>query len=132
MKKSVGTLIATGGLTLFLAWGCGDEVAPKPEAQPTSTGAEATVTGKVTVKGKAVAAGKVTFEPPFVNGKLVPERITDIGKDGNYSITTYVGKNSVIVSNTGRPEAESGSYNKKSVDVGPGTNTIDLNLPFAQ
>jgi hypothetical protein len=102
--------------------GCG----PGSPASATRSTTEATVTGRVTANGSPVSKGKVAVNstlPPFV------EQVVDIGKDGNYKVTTYVGVNAFSVRGTGSP-AEGGTYNKANRDVKEGSNTIDLVLPL--
>jgi hypothetical protein len=118
-------------MALVLALGCSPDGARPAPDQPASTGEEATVSGKVMIKGKPATKGKVTIEPPYVKGKLMPEKIVEVGKDGTYQAKTYVGRNSFTVSGTGVAEAESaGTYNKKSVEIKSGANPVDLDLPL--
>jgi hypothetical protein len=131
VRHATRMIFGSTSVAIVLALGCMSGDATITPDQPASTGEEAKVTGKVTIKGKPAAKGKVTIEPPFVKGKLMPEKIVEVAKDGTFQATTYVGKNSITVSGTGVAEAESGgTYNKKSVEIKSGTNTVDLELPL--
>jgi hypothetical protein len=95
--------------------------------------AEATVTGIVRVRGKPVTNGEITFRSSNVNRRGAPAKNAPIGKNGRYTITTLVGENSVMVvckelfqrENQMLLDLEDGQM----VKVGPGENTIDIDLP---
>jgi hypothetical protein len=94
---------------------------------------EATVTGTVRVRGKPVTNGEITFRSSNVNRRGAPTKNAPIGKDGRYTITTLVGENFVMVvckelfkrENQMLLDLEDG----QTVKVGPGENTIDIDLP---
>jgi hypothetical protein len=113
---------------LMAAWGCGKT----PEANSgAASKADATVTGKVTIKGKPAGKGRINFEPVAVNGGLpIGSNVAEIGKDGAYTVTTKTGSNDVTVSATGDPAVDS-SYNRTSFEVQSGSNnTLNLDLPI--
>jgi hypothetical protein len=94
---------------------------------------EATVSGTVRVRGNAVTNGEITFRSSNGNRPSAPGKNAPIGKDGRYTITTLVGENSVMVvckelfkrENQMLLDLEDGQM----VNVGPGQNTIDIDLP---
>src|SRR5947209_1699427 len=95
MTSTMGRRYPTPGLALLAAGlvavgGCG-------HSATTSSTAEGTVTGTVTVRGKRATEGTVTFDPSNAQRKMVPARTAPIGKDGTYTITTLVGGNHVEV-----------------------------------
>src|SRR5262245_18099738 len=97
MDKSVrgaGVCVVVGAL--LAGGGCGSG----KEGDAAGSQVEAKVSGKISVKGRPATRGKVTFEPPSPDGKLVAERIADIRKDGTFEVTTLVGSNHVIIGGT--------------------------------
>src|SRR5262245_26881453 len=124
MGRRLAALFASAAL--ITTAGCGAE-------QRTGEGAaaktEATVTGKITIKGKPASKGRVTIEPLGANGIPTGSKVAEVGKDGTYTVTTTPGQNDVTVSSTGDAAADSG-YNKTSIDAKPGSNTLDLDLPL--
>src|SRR5262249_26706749 len=112
----VGALLAGGG--------CG----PGKEGDAAGSQVEAKVSGKISVKGKPATRGKVTFEPPRPGGNRVAGRIADIRKEGTFELTTLVGSNHVIIGGT--RNAAAGPYNPLNVDVKPGDNRLELDLPL--
>jgi hypothetical protein len=125
-SRGRAALVASAALTA--AWGCGETREGNAGA---ASRADATVTGRVTIKGKPAAKGRITFEPVGVNGGLpIGSNVAQVGKDGAYTVTTKTGSNDVTVSSTGDPAADSG-YNKTSFEVQPGSsNTLNLDLPI--
>jgi hypothetical protein len=94
---------------------------------------EATITGIVRVRGKPASSGEITFRSSNVNRRGAPTKNAPIGKDGRYTITTLVGENFVLVvckepfkrENQTLLDLEDGQM----VKVGPGENTIVIDLP---
>jgi hypothetical protein len=94
---------------------------------------QATVSGIVRVRGNPVTNGEITFRSANANRRTAPGRNAPIGKDGRYTITAPVGENSVMVvckelfkrENQTLLDLEDGQM----VKVGPGENTIDIDLP---
>ena len=109
------------GAVLVLAWGCGDGT-----PSVSSSTAEATVTGTVKVKGKAVTKGDIVFNAGNINRK-VESRKAAIGPDGSYTIKAYVGENDVQVQAN-----EVMKYHLESEKLGytvtSGSNTYDIDL----
>jgi hypothetical protein len=97
---------------------------------------EATVSGTVRVRGKPVTNGEITFRSSNGNRRTAPGKNAPIGTDGRYTITTLVGENSVMVvckelfkrENQMLLDLEDGQM----VKVGPGHNSIDIDLPPRQ
>jgi hypothetical protein len=112
---------------LVAAWGC--ETSHTVVEPP--MGAEAKVTGKVTVRGKPAKKGQVTFElSNDFSGKS--RKVAEVKPDGTYELSAVSGKNSVIVAGTGDASAE-GGYNSATFEVKAGQpNAIDLDLPLGQ
>jgi hypothetical protein len=118
-----------GGLAavvLAAVCGCGGE-----EKAGQSTGGakqEATVTGQVTIKGKPATKAKVTFAPLDSRGMPAGSNVAEV-KDGSYSVTTQSGDNDVTITGTGNAEVDA-TYNKKTVQLKPGANTENFELPL--
>jgi hypothetical protein len=123
--------MAFGVVTVVLAGiaGCGDSSSDVPSSASTSSTTEATVSGTVTINGKAATDGEVVFNPANVNRK-VGDRRAKIGPDGHYEIKTLVGMNSVTVAGSkavkDNPKA---GYISKSFDVKEGANSFDITAP---
>lgn len=81
--------VATLSVLLGLA-GCGGS-APSVSGSKT----EATVTGTVTYKGKAVTTGEIVFDPANIRRKDAPMATAPIGEGGAYTIQTLEGENTV-------------------------------------
>src|SRR5262245_51604955 len=124
MGRRLATVFASAAL--MTAVGCGGG---QTTGERTAPKTEATVTGMITIKGKAATKGRVTIEPLGPNGIPTGSKVADVGKDGTYTVTTTPGSNDVTVSSTGDAAADSG-YNKTNIDVKPGSNTLNLDLPL--
>lgn len=125
LMGSRGTALAASALVAIVAaWGCGSGT---PNAS--SSTQEATVRGKVTLKGKPLTAGTVVFDPGNINRADQGSREAPIGKDGSYEVKALVGGNSVRVTGPAVAKDRSLEYQSISVDVQSGENTIDL--PFS-
>ena len=114
------TLWAVGGCGGAEKAGGGAAAAPKVEA---------TVSGTVTVKGKAASKGRLTFEPLGANGIPTGSHVAQVSKDGAYTVTTATGSNDVTISGTGDAAVDS-SYNKMTFEVKPGSNALNVDLPL--
>ena len=88
-----GVALAMALPLLVAAWGCDSEVPPVD-----TTTAEATVSGTVTVRGKPMAGGEITFDPSNIQRKDEKPRKAAIGPDGTYTVTTLQGRNSARIS----------------------------------
>ena len=87
-----------------------------------------TVKGTVSVEGKPLQAGTITFDPSNINRKDVSARTVDV-TGGNYSVTTLTGENLVSVHS---PEVDRDpilSTNQRVVDVQAGESTVAIELP---
>jgi hypothetical protein len=123
-KWYLEVLITSGALVA--AWGCETKTVVAPPM-----GAEAKVTGKVTVRGKPATKGQVTFElTNDFSGKS--RKVADVKADGTYEVSAVSGRNSVVVAGTGVASAE-GGYNSTTFEVKAGQpNSIDIDLPLGQ
>ncbi|MBX6315190.1 MAG: hypothetical protein IRY99_20115 [Isosphaeraceae bacterium] len=121
-SRRIVPLLSVTAAVLALGWGCSG----KPPVS--SSTEEATVTGKVFIKGKPATGGKVVFDPANYQRKDVTARTADIQKDGTYTIKTLVGGNMVRVDS---PEAAAagGSYATINYDVKSGENQFDIKIP---
>lgn len=115
-------IVATTSLTIA-GTGCGGGI---PAVSTSKT--EATVHGKVVVRGKPATKGLVWFDPANYRRKDVAARSTEVSKDGTYAITTLIGENSV------RYEGPATAGNREldgaiqSYEVKDGENQFDLVL----
>jgi hypothetical protein len=118
-RRIVGTLITAAVISLS---GCGGG-APRED----SSTEEATVSGKVSFKGKPLTTGDVTFSAGNVS-RPSPPRKSPISKEGTYSVKTLVGVNNVEVFSAtiqkAGPDMPPFSYTVKS-----GDQTLDIDLP---
>ena len=83
-----------------------------------------TVNGYVTVNGKRLTGGRISFEP-LTNDDQIREttaRVGEIDKKGTYALQTLTGKNRVIVAGKGVPD------NKSTIVVYPGRETFPIPL----
>lgn len=124
-RVGFGSVVLTAAVVLVGSWGCSGD---GPPSVSTSTD-EATVKGTVTVRGKRLARGTVTFNPSNHLRKDAASRTADIAKDGTYSITTLVGGNVVSVQAPEVKKVPGLEYEELSYDVQAGENTFDIVLP---
>src|SRR4051794_40381186 len=87
--------VAAGWLALALLTVCSCNSSNVPPGSDSSE--EATVKGTVRIRGKPVNNGLVTFNPRNVSRPTAPTRDTPIGKDGSYTIKTFIGENTIEV-----------------------------------
>ena len=113
------------GLTtaLVIGAGCGGGT---PSAS--SSTAEATVRGTVTVRGQPPAKGTITFDPGNINRKDAMPRTAEITKNGTYEIKTLVGENSVTVRSPAVDKDARLSANQRTIDVQAGENTVPIEI----
>jgi hypothetical protein len=92
---------------------------------------EATVKGIAKLHGKPMNAGVLHFNASNRN-RTVETRDAAIGKDGSYTVKTFLGLNAVTVSAPKTRNAKEGKpyfgleYEEKSVVVTSGENTADF------
>lgn len=91
---------------------------------------EGTVSGVVTFKGKPITSGQVAFNAANASRRDVPARTADIGPDGRYTVKALVGGNQVSLKipnmrKLGVDPMRAG----KVIDVNPGENTCDIDMP---
>jgi hypothetical protein len=111
---------------VFAAQGCGfNSGAPAVS----STMEEADVKGTVSVRGRAVNNGTVTFHSANIR-RATRDRSAPIQADGSYSIKAYQGQNNVIVNCNELRSAQNRQFREfeLDVDVQPGSNTIDIEI----
>jgi hypothetical protein len=109
-------------LATLLAQGCGDG---KPSTDTSLN--EATVTGKVLVKGVPATGGTILFNPSN-SGRIVPARTADIQPDGRYTIKTFTGDNQVTFSGDVASKNMGVGLTREYASVRAGSNEIDFDL----
>jgi hypothetical protein len=110
-------------LVALFATGCSD----KPSV--TASTQEAKVTGKVTIRGKPMKGGEITFNPANVQRPDAKEHTGKINDDGTYEVTTLVGHNSVRVSGPAITKEPGLGYANTSIEVESSGSTLDIQLP---
>lgn len=121
-SKSAGLL---GAALCATIWGCGGGGSAPSVSASTEQGK---VSGKVIIKGKPASKGTVTFDPSNVARPMAGPQSSVIGRDGSYSLTTLVGKNSVSVTSPDAQKAGIG-YVTIEYEVRGGDNSFDIDLP---
>ncbi len=119
----LGIAAIAAALLIGLGPGCDD----KPAVDTSTT--EATVKGTVTLHGKPVTKGDVSFDPSNYQRKSETARRVPIGADGSYSVKTLVGANRVsfaIPAMARDPKLQDLSL---TYEVKEGENTYDITLP---
>jgi hypothetical protein len=106
----------------FAVQGCGDG---KPSTDSSLT--EATVSGKVSVKGEPATGGTILFNPSN-SGRIVPARTAEIQPDGRYTIKTFTGDNQVSFGGDVATKNTGVGLLKEYASVASGENTIDFDL----
>jgi hypothetical protein len=98
---------------------------------PASSSTEqATVKGRLTLKGNPLGKVEVQFNPANINRKSgsLAKAITE--DNGTYEITTHVGENTITLSGAAVSQhSKALTYFNKSVDVKSGENTVDIPIP---
>jgi hypothetical protein len=89
---------------------------------------EAIVHGKVTIKGVPAKGGRIYFDPTNVGRQSAPVMSAEIGKDGTYTVKTWVGENRVNVE-TPETRKDPNLSIPQRFDVKSGDNTLDVTLP---
>ncbi|WP_165068833.1 hypothetical protein [Paludisphaera rhizosphaerae] len=110
---------------LAIVAGCGDGAPPAE-----STTEQATVQGKITIKGKPATKGQVVFDPRNINRRDAKIATADIGADGTYKTTTAIGRNSVTVVVPHSMKSAEGMTPELGFEVKAGNNTLDVELPY--
>ncbi len=111
-------------LTALVLAGCGSG---PPSVE--SSDEEATVTGKLTFKGKPVTNGEIAFDPSNYLRKDAAPRRAPLGEDGSYTIKTLVGMNHVLFSIKETAKDPMLQDVSLEFDVKPGENQFDVELP---
>ena len=120
--KSLASLAVAS--TLALAPGCGNGA---PSVSSSAT--EATVSGKVTIRGKPVAKGKISFDPSNINRKDATPTTADLGADGSYTLKTLVGVNQVTFLGPPFVKEQEIQDARFQLDVKAGENSFSPDLP---
>jgi hypothetical protein len=94
-----------------------------------STSSEATVTGKVTIRGKPMKGGEITFNPANIKRPDAATRKAPVKPDGTYEITTLQGQNSVKVDGPEILKDPKLGYAALTVDVTSAGTPFDVELP---
>jgi len=115
--------LALAPTLLVAAWGCSDV----PSVDTTT--AEAKVSGTVTVRGKPMTGGEISFDPSNYQRKDEKPRKATIGPDGTYSVSTLQGRNSARISGPMVKKDPQLAYGIHTIDVQPGDNTFNIELP---
>ncbi len=131
MIRNCLVAVACAGLASMIA-GC-DASGGAPYVEGSQE--EATVKGTVKVKGKLMPGGTLHFSASN-SKRMVPTRDAQVGPDGSFSLTTYVGQNIVTLTPPRKTRADMKNrnyygleYADKFVDVKPGEeNSFDLDL----
>jgi hypothetical protein len=108
---------------------CG--IGGSPDA--TSSSATGLVKGKVIVSGKPLTKTKtkteLRFNPSNINRMDAPSAVAPVTADGTYEVTTLVGQNQVSLSGPGVAKSPKLSYFTTVIDVKPGDNEFDIEIP---
>ncbi len=119
----LGTLTAA---TLASAAGCGS----KPAVDASTT--EAKVSGSVKIHGKPMTSGEVAFDPANYQRKDAQVRTAKLKPDGTYEVTTLTGLNTISITGPAITKEPELAYAGTTLDVKPGTNSLDIELPPAK
>lgn len=124
MRHGQTRLRFSAALTSLMALaGCGDG-APSVS----SSDAEAAVHGTISIDGKPMTGGEVSFDPSNVNRKSASASSAKIGPDGSYTVKTLAGGNSVSVRSPQVNRNRKLQYNSRNFDARAGDNTLDFDL----
>lgn len=118
-----GIVLVVMASVLAVTSGCGGGT---PSVSSSST--KVKVKGAVTLKGKPLTAGKISFDPANINRRDAPMATFDIAKDGTFSGETLTGENSVSVTNAAIQKSTSLSANRKMVTLDSDDNTVNIDL----
>lgn len=121
MKRTRALAALPVAVLFWFASGCGGGGDDPGAVAGSST--EATVKGVVTVDGKPVTGGGITFDPSNTYRSGEKSRTSQIDADGSFTVVTLIGENKVTVSGPGIP-----SYTN-SFEVIPGENQIPIDVP---
>jgi hypothetical protein len=117
-RKRIAGLLASA--CLAGVWGCGDSPPPVSTSRN-----EATVKGKVFVKGTPFSGGEISFDPSN-NQRAEAPRTATIGADGTYSLKTLVGDNWVTMRGEQTRSVPELQFAREKVDVKDGDNSLDI------
>jgi hypothetical protein len=117
LTRSAATLVIIG-------WSCGGGM---PSVETSTT--EATVRGIVTLRGKRVSVGTISFDPSNVKRKFEPVRSSPIDKEGGYTVKTLVGENHVTFAGPAFAKERDLQDVMVPYNVQAGENTFNVELP---
>ena len=123
-ERSVGWLASGFAAWLIVCAGCGGG-GTSPNSGSSD---EATVHGKVMIKGVAAKGGRIYFDPTNVSRQSAPVASAEIGKDGTYTVKTLVGENRVNVE-TLETRKDPNLSVPEPFAVQSGDNKLDVTLP---
>jgi hypothetical protein len=122
-RRSLRWLPTGFAACLIACAGCGRGTAPD-----STTSDEATVHGKVTVNGVRAKEGRISFDPTSADRPTAPVASAEIGKDGRFTLRTWVGENRVSV-DTSETRKDANLSTPVPFDVKSGDNPLDVTLP---
>jgi hypothetical protein len=118
------TIVGLVGAALLVISGCDGGNTGPPATASTE---EVEVKGTVTVNGKPVTEGEVTFDAGN-NQRKVGSRTAKIGEGGAYTIKTFVGTNSVTVHGPEIDKDPKLATNGQNIEVKPGENNVPIDV----
>jgi hypothetical protein len=121
--RRIGTMMTMIWVLVAAAPGCSD----KPAVDTTT--AEAKVTGKITIRGKPMNGGEITFNPQNYRRPDAPTKSAKINADGTYELSTLQGQNSVMITGPAITKEPALGYAALKFDIKSGDNPIDIELP---
>lgn len=121
--RNRGLLSVAAATILVATWGCSGGT-----PSVSSSSAKVKVKGKVTLKGKPLDRGTVTFDPTNINRRDAPVARLEIGKDGTFSGETLTGENSVSVTNPAIAKSVDLSANRQVFTLDSDENTVNIDL----
>lgn len=113
---------------LVVSAGCGNPYS----ASVSGSMEKAVVKGTVSVQGKKITSGEVSFQAANINRPNAPGVNAKIEKDGTYTAEVLVGSNLVEVSGKELNKHKNRAVvdNEKSVKIKSGSQTLDIDLPW--
>ena len=79
-----------------------------------------------------MTSGEVSFDPANYKRKDAQVRTAKLHPDGTYEVTTLTGHNAISVTGPAITKEPQLGYAAKTLDVQPGTNSLDIELPPAK
>ncbi len=123
-SRSIPMMVVSAAAVIVLGLGC--DGGPPVETSKT----EATVHGKVVIRGKPAKGGRIWFDPANYRRKDVAARDAEVSADGSYEITTLIGENSVRYEGPATRKDRELDGTVQGFDVKDGDNQFDVILPL--